>query len=231
MVYHNKDQRYTMNKNELYKELKSKIFDEEITPGTWLVERELCDQYSLSRTPVREILRVLVSDGLITLEPTKGYTVRKLSFEEIIEIFHARESVEGMAARLSCLRGNQDFLALVEKIKNQLVEIDINKDTYLGVETGHKLHNALIKAAGNKILDEFYKKLNNLAALTRNLSKRSVEIEQNSRNDHIAIAKAILEKDEEKSEHVMRRHIKNTGLLLSQSYLMEQTGLVSNLNA
>jgi DNA-binding GntR family transcriptional regulator len=220
-----------MNKNELYKELKSKIFDEDISPGTWLVERELCDQYSLSRTPVREILRVLVSDGLITLEPTKGYSVRKLSFEEIVEIFHARESVEGMAARLSCLRGDQDFLSLVEKIKYQLEEIDIDKDTYLGVEIGHKLHNALIKAAGNKILDEFYEKLNNLAALTRNLSKRSVEIEQNSRNDHIAISKAILEKDEEKSEHAMRKHIKNTGLLLTQSYLMEQTGLVSNLNA
>jgi DNA-binding FadR family transcriptional regulator len=112
-----------------------------------------------------------------------------------------------------------------------LEEIDIDKDTYLGVEIGHKLHNALIKAAGNKILDEFYEKLNNLAALTRNLSKRSVEIEQNSRNDHIAISKAILEKDEEKSEHAMRKHIKNTGLLLTQSYLMEQTGLVSNLNA
>ena len=220
-----------MNKNELYKELKSKIFDEEITPGTWLVERELCDQYSLSRTPVREILRVLVSDGLITLEPTKGYTVRKLSFEEIVEIFHERESVEGMAARLSCLRGDQNFLSRIEKIKNQLEQIDINKDTYIGVETGHKLHNTIIEAAGNKILDEFYKKLNNLAALTRNLTKRSVEIERNSRNDHIAIAKAILEKDEEKCEHAMHKHIKGTCLLLTQSYLMEQTGLVSNLNA
>jgi DNA-binding GntR family transcriptional regulator len=220
-----------MKKNELYKELKLKIFNEEIPPGTWLVERELCEKYRLSRTPVRELLRVLVSDGLITLEPTKGYSVRKLSFEEIVEIFHARESVEGMAARLSCLRGDQDFLTLVEKIENQLEKIDINEDTYLGVEIGHKLHNALIKAAGNKILDEFYEKLNNLAALTRNLSKRSVEIEQNSRNDHIAIAKAVLEKDEEKSEKAMRKHIKNTGLLLTQSYLMEQTGLVSNLNA
>ena len=220
-----------MNKNELYKELKSKIFDEDISPGTWLVERELCEKYRLSRTPVREILRVLVSDGLITLEPTKGYSVRKLNFEEIVEIFHARESVEGMAAKLSCLRGDQDFLSSVEKIKNELEEIDINKDTYLGVEIGHKLHNTIIKAAGNKLLDEFYKKLNNLAALTRNLSKRSVEIERNSRNDHIAIANTILEKDEEKCEYTMRRHIKTTGLLLTQSYLMEQTGLVSNLNA
>jgi DNA-binding GntR family transcriptional regulator len=219
-----------MDKNDLYKELRLKIFNEEISPGTWLVERELCEKYNLSRTPVREILRVLVSDGLITLEPTKGYSVKKLSFEEIVEIFQARESVEGMAARLSCLRGDQDFLHKIEKIKNQLEQIDINKDTYLGIETGKKLHNTIIKAASNKILDEFYKKLSNLAALTRNLSKRSVEIERNSRNDHIAIAKAILEKNEEKSEHSMRKHIKGTCLLLTQSYLMEQTGLVSNLN-
>ena len=220
-----------MNKNNLYKKLKLKIFNEEISPGTWLVERELCKKYNLSRTPVREILRVLVSDGLITLEPTKGYTVRKLSFEEIVEIFHARESVEGMAARLSCLRGNQDFLSKIENIKNQLEQIDIEKDTHLGIETGHKLHNTIIKASGNKLLDEFYKKLNNLAALTRNLSKRSVEIERNSRNDHIVITQAILEKDEEKCEQAMRKHIKGTCLLLTQSYLMEQTGLVSNLNA
>jgi DNA-binding GntR family transcriptional regulator len=219
-----------MDKNDLYKELKLKIFNEEISPGTWLVERELCEKYDLSRTPVREILRVLVSDGLITLEPTKGYSVRKLSFEEIVEIFQARESVEGMAARLSCLRGDQDFLSKIEKIKLQLEQIDIDKDTYLGIETGKKLHNTIIHAARNPILGEFYKKLNNLAALTRNLTKRSVEIERNSRNDHITIATAILEKNEEKSEHSMRKHINGTCLLLTQSYLMEQTGLVSNLN-
>lgn len=220
-----------MNKENVYKELKLKIFNEEIPPGTWLIERELCEKYNLSRTPVREILRILVSDGLITLEPTKGYSVRKLGFEEIVEIFHAREGVEGMAARLSCLRGDQDFLSKIEKIKNQLERIDIDKDTYRGMETGHRLHNTIIKAAGNKILYGFYEKLNNLAALTRNLTVRSVEIERNSRNDHIAIAQAILEKDEEKCEHAMRKHIKTTCLLLTQSYLMEQTGLVSNLNA
>ena len=220
-----------MNKENVYKELKLKIFNEEIPPGTWLIERELCEKYNLSRTPVREILRILASDGLITLEPTKRYSVRKLGFEEIVEIFHARESVEGMAARLSCLRGDQDFLSKIEKIKNQLERIDIDKDTYRGMETGHRLHNTIIKAAGNKILYGFYEKLNNLAALTRNLTVRSVEIERNSRNDHIAIAQAILEKDEEKCEHAMREHIKTTCLLLTQSYLMEQTGLVSNLNA
>jgi len=216
-----------MDKKDLYNELKLKIFREEISPGTWLVERELCEKYNLSRTPVREILRVLGADGLITLEPTKGYSVRKLNFEEIVEIFQARESVEGMAAKLSCLRGDPEFLHKIEKIKVELEQIDIVKDTYLGIETGKKLHNTIIEAARNDLLAEFYKKLSNLAALTRNLTKRSVEIEQNSRNDHIAIATAILEKNGEKSENSMRKHIKGTCLLLTRSYLMEQTGLVS----
>jgi DNA-binding GntR family transcriptional regulator len=214
-----------MHKDELYNELKKKIFNEEIPPGTWLVEREISKKYNVSRTPVREILRVLVSDGLITLEPTKGYCVRKLNFEEIVEIFHARESLEGMASRLACIRGDQDFFSNIKKIRKQLEQVDVKKDPSLGVEIGHTLHN------NNKILDEFYQKLNNLSALTRNLTKRSVEIELNSRNDHVAIAKAILEKDEDKSEHAMRKHIKGTCLLLTQYYLMEQTGLVSNLNA
>lgn len=220
-----------MNKEDLYKELKRRILDEEISPGTWLVEREISERYDVSRTPVREILRVLVSDGLITLEPTKGYSVRKLSFEEVIEIFHAREGLEGMAARLSCIKGDQDFFLKIEKIKNQLDRIDINEDASVGVQIGYEFHSTIFKAANNKILDEFYNKLKDLSTLTRNLTKRSVEIELNSRNDHIAIAKAILEKDEDKSEDAMRKHIKSTSLLLTQHYLMEQTGLVSNLNS
>jgi DNA-binding GntR family transcriptional regulator len=220
-----------MHKDELYNQLKMKIFNEEIPPGTWLVEREISEKYNVSRTPVREILRVLASDGLIIFEPTKGYSVRKLGFDEIVEIFNARESLEGMASRLACIRGDQDFFSNIKKIRKQLEQVDVKKDPSLGVEIGHTLHNAIVKEANNKILDEFYQKLNNLSALTRNLTKRSVEIEVNSQKDHIAIADAILEKDEDKSEQAMRKHIKSTCLLLTQYHLMEQTGLVSNLNA
>jgi DNA-binding GntR family transcriptional regulator len=209
-----------MHKDELYNQLKMKIFNEEIPPGTWLVEREISEKYNVSRTPVREILRVLAADGLIIFEPTKGYSVRKLGFDEIVEIFNARESLEGMASRLACIRGDQDFFSNIKKIRKQLEQVDVKKDPSLGVEIGHTLHNAIVKEANNKIL----------SALTRNLTKRSVEIELNSQKDHIAIADAILEKDEDKSEQAMRKHIKSTCLLLTQYHLMEQTGLVSNLN-
>ena len=220
-----------MNKVELYKALKEKIVSEKVLPGTWLVEREISEEFSVSRTPVREILRVLATDGLIILEPTKGYSVRKLNFEELVEIFHARESLEGMTARLACPRADDDFLGKIKMIKKQLEEVDIENDPAQGVTIGQSLHDAIVTRAGNSILSEFYNKLNNLTLLTRNLTKVSSDIEQSSRKDHIAIAEAILARDENRSEQAMRNHIKSTCLLLTQRYLMLQTGLVSNLNS
>ena len=219
-----------MNKEGLYNELKNRIISEEIIPGTWLVEREISEKYNVSRTPVREILRVLATDGLIIFEPSKGYFIRKLNFEELVEIFHARESIEGMLTRLACTRADEEFLADIKVIRKQIEEIDIENNPSQGVDIGHSLHNAIVEQAQNNFLGEFYQKLNNLNQLTRNMTKMSVSIEQSSRNDHIAIADAILEKDEDKSEHAMRRHIKSTCLLLSQHYLLKQTGLVGNLN-
>ncbi len=219
-----------MHKEDLYNELKRRIVSEEILPGTWLVEREICEKYQVSRTPVREILRVLAADGLIILEPGKGYVVRKLNFEELVELFHARESIEGMLARLACNRADEAFLDNIMTIRKQLEEIDIENDPSQGVDIGHLLHNTIVTKAKNRLLGGFYDKLNNLGLLTRNMTKVSVAIEQSSRKDHIAIADALLEKDENKSEHAMRRHIRSTCILLSQHYLMEQTGLVGNLN-
>ena len=96
-------------KEEIHQELKQRIIREEYSPGQWIIEREICEKYGLSRTPVREILRKLVSDGLLELQPAKGYLVRKLSWEEVVAIFQAREGVEGMAARLACRKSNREF--------------------------------------------------------------------------------------------------------------------------
>ena len=132
-----------MNKESLYGQLKKQIFNEEITPGTWLIEREISEKYEVSRTPVREVLRVLATDGLIILEPNKGYCVRKLSFEELIEIFHARESVEGMLTRLACAKADEKFRNVIELIENELEEIDIESNPSLGFDVGHKQHDAM----------------------------------------------------------------------------------------
>jgi DNA-binding GntR family transcriptional regulator len=216
-----------MDKETVFKELKRKIFQEELAPGQWLVERDISGAYKLSRTPVREILRRLSTEGLVTLQPSKGYMVKKLSLEEIVEIFQAREAIEGMASGLACLRGDENFFSHVRQLKAQLEEIKIDKeaDCALGVEIGRQLHEAIIKASNNSVLFEFYQKLKNLAALTRNITEKSLEIEAASKEGHIAIARALLERKEIESEKLMREHLNNTCRLLMKSYLLDRVGL------
>jgi len=216
-----------MDKESVYKELKRKIFIEDFIPGRWLVERDISAAYKLSRTPVREILRRLSVDGLVTLEPSKGYIVRKLNLEEVIEIFQSREAVEGMCARLAALRGDNEFLSLLKKLKSQLekIKIETEKDCAIGNQIGRQLHEAIIDASNNTVLAEFSAKLINLAALTRNITEKSIDIEENSRKGHIAIANALLQRNEIVSEKRMREHLRDTCRVLMQSNLLERAGL------
>ena len=95
----------------------------DLLPGRILVEREISDEYGLSRTPIREILWQLVSDGLLNKEYSKGYMVRKISLEEIFNIFQSRAGIEGIAARLACQKGDAKFFANIDKIKKSEVDI------------------------------------------------------------------------------------------------------------
>lgn len=228
MVYQRNLKGAPMKKQIAYENLKQRILKEELAPGQWLVEREICQDYEISRTPVREILRILVTDGIVTLEPSKGYLVRKLNLEEIVDIFQAREAIEGTAARLCCIKGDESFFFHIAELAEKFENLDIEMDSSLGVATGNELHDAIIKAADNKLLSEFYQKLRNLLTLIRNITKKSVEIEMNSRKGHLAITKAVQQKNEIKSEQCMREHLSTTCRSLVQSYLMNQTGFTYN---
>jgi DNA-binding GntR family transcriptional regulator len=93
-----------MKKQDVYKDIRKRILNHDLEPGQWLVERDLSEEYGISRTPVREILFRLLADGLLHREPSRGFMVRALNVEQVVEVFQAREAVEGMAARLACER-------------------------------------------------------------------------------------------------------------------------------
>jgi DNA-binding GntR family transcriptional regulator len=199
-----------MDKQAAYEDIRLQIMEERLLPGHWLVERELCDAYSLSRTPVREILWRLVADGFLEQESNRGFSVRRLGLEQIFEIFQAREAVEGMAARLACRKGSETFRSALQTIKARIEETHIESDPARGIALGRQLHSAVMEAAHNGVLAEMHAKLNNLAALTSNITKRSAAIEKVSGVAHVDIIDAILERDEEKSERLMRAHLRET---------------------
>jgi DNA-binding GntR family transcriptional regulator len=199
------------DKQSVYDDIKEQIISEKLQPGQWLVERELCSTYGLSRTPVREVLWKLLADGFLEQEPNKGFAVRKLSLEQIFEIFQAREAIEGMAARLAAARGDDAvFASRLAGIRKELVKVNVEAEIARSVTLGRKLHRAIMEAAHNDLMAEISVRLSNLTALTSNITKKSTAIEKQSRDAHCRIIDALLEGDEEKSERVMRDHLRDT---------------------
>ncbi len=190
----------TMDKQTVYEDIKQQIIDEKLSPGHWFVERELCAAYGLSRTPIREILWKLMSDGFLDQEPNRGFVVRKLGLEQIFEVFQAREAVEGMAARLACSKGDESFRSSLREMMERLNRLDAEANPAQGSALGRQLHGAIVDAAGNRIMVGIYENLKNLSILTSNITRKSPNIEKISKEAHLMLIAALLEQDEEKSE-------------------------------
>jgi DNA-binding GntR family transcriptional regulator len=199
-----------MDKSTVYEDIRRQIVEEKLAPGQWLIERELCETYSMSRTPIREILWKLMADGFLEQEANRGFVVRRLGLEQIFEIFQAREAIEGMAARLACRRGGETFHATLREIKKKIAKANIESDPLLGIGFGRELHRAIMDAAHNGIMADIGGKLENLTVLTANITKRAPAIEKASADAHLSIINALFQQDEEKSEQLMREHLRET---------------------
>ena len=193
----------------MYKDLSRRIVDGEIAMGNFLIEKDLCDYYRLSRTPIREALTFLQNDGLVKYTPSKGYSVVELSVEEMIETYHARIGLEGIAARLVHRYKNHDFIEQLEQTQARLEQTRASgtKEIARAVQIGRSLHDLIIDSAQNRMIKEFYAKLRNRSKLIGTIINRSEKIELRSIEGHLNIIHAILKKDEKASENAMRKHL------------------------
>ena len=92
----------------VYEELKREILVGEIAPGTRMMEIELADEMGVSRTPVREAIRKLEKEGLVTIEPRKGAYASDVSIKDMVDVLEVREDLEAMAAALAAQRVTED---------------------------------------------------------------------------------------------------------------------------
>ena len=217
-----------MDKQAVYEHIKQQIIEEKLTPGHRFVERELCATYRLSRTPIREILWKLTSDSFLDQEPNRGFIVRKLGLEQIFEVFQTREAVEGMAARLACSKGDESFRSALREIMEKLYKLDAEADPAQGSALGRQLHGAIVDAARNGIMVGIYENLKNLSILTSNITRKSPAIEKVSKEAHIILISALLEQDEEKSERLMREHLRDTCRRIVEQFYPNMLGGASN---
>lgn len=144
--------------------LRDDIIHLRIKPGEQLNELALIEKLGVSRSPLREAFRLLEGEGLIKKHSHRGAYVREIHPVDIIELFPIRGVLEGLAARLSAPRLTDKELKQLETITDSMERATEKKDIRAYVKLNSEFHRAIVRAAGNKKLEEMIKHLDQQSA-------------------------------------------------------------------
>ncbi|MFE7275824.1 GntR family transcriptional regulator [Streptomyces sp. NPDC057623] len=193
-------------------EMRRRIIKGDIEPGAPLSELALAEEFGVSRTPVREALKQLQTEGLVEIRPRVGTFVTTPSRREITELFEMKELLEGAAARLLARRGRVAEIDLLERNLREADDAVERDDRERYAELVQEFHDLLISGADNSKLEAHYRMLMNQLAYSRlvntSLSQPGRAL-QSDREHHLVLG-LILEKDGDSAEHVMREHVRSS---------------------
>jgi GntR family transcriptional regulator, trigonelline degradation regulator len=139
--------------------IRSAILNQYFSPGQRLVERELCELTGVSRASVREALRSLESEGLVTVEPHRGPSVTTLSVDDARQIYELREALEGFAARLFVQRAPDELLARLNTLSEHYLKVLEKRDVPAVVKTLDEFYDLLFEGCGNPLIGDMIRTL------------------------------------------------------------------------
>lgn len=194
---------------EVAERLRQRIYAHELKPGAWIDEQVLTEHYGISRTPLREALKVLASEGLVTLKPRRGCYVTEISERDLDEIFSVMALLEGECARKAAARADAAGLRQCQRIHDELEAAAHRADIDAFFEANQAFHHHLQVMADNHWLMHVIEDLRKVIKLSRHHSLFSEGRLEQSLAEHRDILKALLARDTSGAEAAMRAHIKS----------------------
>ncbi|MGQ7846438.1 GntR family transcriptional regulator [Granulosicoccus sp. 3-233] len=194
---------------ELTDRLRSMIVEGVLTAGEKVPERELCEKLGVSRTPMREALKVLASDGLLTLEPNRGARVRAITVEELEEVFPLMGAFEALAGELACAHISDAQIRELKNEHEQMLGRYHASDMPGYFKHNQRIHELIMEAAGNRTLINLYSSLAVRVRQARYLANMSAERWQQAVDEHERIIQALEERDGEGLAAILKKHLEN----------------------
>jgi DNA-binding GntR family transcriptional regulator len=192
--------------NQVFDIIREQILSGSFSPGERLNEVELAEKLGTSRSPIREALQRLSSEGLVNLVPKKGAFVFTLDPQEIEESFEVREVLEIAAVRFAVERADDRDLQKLEEIL-ETTKRTIKKTSHYPRDIN--FHLQVFAAAGNSKLESVYSEINTKIQLAQTLSVSDLDRASSAYDEHLPIFKALQQRDADEAERAMRRHIRH----------------------
>ncbi|MGR4871874.1 GntR family transcriptional regulator [Variovorax sp. LARHSF232] len=205
----------TLTPRALYEEvaelLRQRIFKRELEPGSWIDELKLAEEYGISRTPLREALKVLAAEGLVTMKVRRGAYVTEVSEKDLADVYHLLSLLESDAAAVVAERATDAQLGELEALHAELEAAAkpglANRDQFFAIN--ERFHMRLLALADNRWRDQMVADLRKVMKLNRHNSLlKSGRIEE-SLKEHRALMTAIKAHDAGAAMQRMRMHFQN----------------------
>lgn len=192
---------------DVAEQLRELIYQRKLMPGDWIDEKILCDQIGISRTPLREALKVLHAEGLIEIVPRRGSRVNTLDEDGLHELFPVMATLEGLCAYFAVSNQSDKELEILEQIHAELERLasEGNIDEYF--EVNHHFHTQVQNFAHNRWLSRITVELRNVLLLARHRQLQVPGRLQQSLEEHRMIMDAFRSGDAKAAQARMNHHL------------------------
>ncbi|TAL80489.1 MAG: GntR family transcriptional regulator [Beijerinckiaceae bacterium] len=196
---------------EVLTRLRDYIVEGNIADGARVPEKQLCALFGISRTPLREALKVLASEGLIDLLPNRGARVRPLDKQEVADLFDLMGGLEALAGRLACEKATEAEFLRIEKIHHEMYSHYLRKDLSKYFKCNQDIHRMIVEASRNNALKTAYFSLADRMRRLRysaNLDRHRDRWGEAMR-EHEAILDALRRRAPQELSDILFKHLRN----------------------
>ena len=187
--------------------LRQRIFRRELEPGSWIDETRLAEEYGISRTPLREALKVLATEGLVTMKMRRGAYVTEVSEQDMAEVYHLLALLESDAVGVVAQSASEAQLRELQALHTELAGAVADRDRFFAVN--ERFHTRVLEIAGNKWRNQMVADLRKVMKLNRQQSLlKSGRIEE-SLQEHAQVLDALLARDASTASQRMQAHFRN----------------------
>jgi DNA-binding GntR family transcriptional regulator len=191
--------------------LRQRIFKREMEPGTWIDELKLAQAYGISRTPLREALKVLAAEGLVTMKVRRGAYVTEVSTTDMADVYHLLSLLESDAAGVVAQKASDTELTDLKNLHAELETAALpgvsNADQFFAIN--ERFHMRLLEIANNRWRDQMVADLRKVMKLNRHNSLLKSGRMQESLSEHRALMVALEKRDAGLSVKKMQAHFAN----------------------
>jgi DNA-binding GntR family transcriptional regulator len=190
--------------------LREMILQGELRPGEKVHEEQLCERFGVSRTPLREALKVLASEGVLQIQPHRGVIVTPITAEAVDELFPLMGALERLAGSLACVRATDADIARVRAMHDTMLGHYRRKEEAEYLRLNRLIHEAFFEIAGNPTLASFYQQVLTRIHAFRFVTRKQPEHWRSAVEEHKQIMKAFEARDATQLSQLLEDHVTGT---------------------